>query len=65
MSWGLVQATVTNRMPSCPAFRFADRYLIRQKLGVGGMATVFLAEDLKHHRHVAMKVLQLDQLIAA
>ena len=28
----------------------ADRYRIEGELGVGGMATVYLAEDLKHHR---------------
>jgi serine/threonine-protein kinase len=35
----------------------ADRYTIDRELGRGGMATVYLAEDLKHHRHVAVKVL--------
>jgi eukaryotic-like serine/threonine-protein kinase len=34
-----------------------DRYRIERQLGRGGMATVFLAEDLKHHRRVAIKVL--------
>ena len=33
------------------------RYRIERQLGRGGMATVFLAEDLKHHRRVAIKVL--------
>jgi serine/threonine-protein kinase len=36
----------------------ADRYAIERKLGSGGMATVYLAEDLKHHRKVAIKVLK-------
>jgi eukaryotic-like serine/threonine-protein kinase len=35
----------------------ADRYRIEREVGRGGMATVFLAEDLKHHRRVAIKVL--------
>ena len=34
------------------------RYRIERKLGEGGMATVFLAEDLKHHRKVAVKLLK-------
>ena len=36
----------------------ADRYRIERELGAGGMATVYLAEDLKHHRRVAIKVLR-------
>ena len=36
----------------------ADRYRIERELGQGGMATVYLAEDLKHRRHVALKVLK-------
>ncbi|MFL5489534.1 MAG: protein kinase domain-containing protein [Gemmatimonadaceae bacterium] len=38
----------------------ADRYRIERELGHGGMATVFLAEDLKHRRRVALKVLNQD-----
>jgi serine/threonine protein kinase/tetratricopeptide (TPR) repeat protein len=38
----------------------ADRYRIERELGAGGMATVYLAEDLKHHRKVAIKVLHPD-----
>ena len=34
----------------------ADRYRIERELGQGGMATVFLAQDLKHKRRVALKV---------
>ena len=34
------------------------RYRIERKLGKGGMATVYLAEDLKHERNVALKVLK-------
>ncbi len=36
----------------------AERYAIERELGVGGMATVYLAEDVKHHRKVAVKVLR-------
>ncbi len=35
----------------------ADRYAIDRELGAGGMATVYLAEDVRHHRKVAIKVL--------
>jgi serine/threonine-protein kinase len=38
----------------------ADRYRIERELGHGGMATVFLAHDLKHDRPVALKVLRPD-----
>ncbi len=34
------------------------RYAIERELGEGGMAVVYLAEDLKHHRNVALKVLK-------
>ena len=36
----------------------ADRYVIEREIGAGGMATVYLAEDLKHDRKVAIKVLR-------
>ena len=36
----------------------ADRYRIERAVGVGGMATVYLAHDLKHDRKVALKVLK-------
>ncbi len=35
-------------------------YRIIREIGSGGMATVYLAEDLKHHRQVAVKVLRSD-----
>ena len=36
----------------------ADRYRIDRVIGEGGMATVYLAEDLKHKRKVALKVMR-------
>jgi serine/threonine-protein kinase len=36
----------------------ADRYRIERELGAGGMATVYLAHDVKHERKVALKVLR-------
>ena len=44
----------TDRLSSA----FAGRYRIERELGAGGMATVYLAEDLKHRRKVAIKVLR-------
>ena len=41
-----------------------EHYAVQRELGRGGMATVFLAEDLKHHRPVAIKVLH-SELAAA
>ena len=48
---------ITDRLSTA----LADRYTIENELGTGGMATVYLAEDLKHHRKdrdVAVKVLR-------
>ena len=42
----------------------ADRYTIVRELGAGGMATVYLAHDIRHNRKVAMKVLR-PELAAA
>ena len=35
----------------------ADRYRVERELGAGGMATVYLAHDLRHDRSVAIKVM--------
>jgi serine/threonine-protein kinase len=43
---------------SALASALADRYRIERELGAGGMATVYLAQDLKHGRAVALKVLK-------
>ncbi len=39
------------------AAALADRYHVERELGAGGMATVYLARDLRHERPVALKVL--------
>ncbi len=48
--------TTTERLRAA----LADRYRIEREIGAGGMATVFLAHDLKHDRDVAIKVLHPD-----
>src|SRR5262249_33321401 len=35
----------------------SERYVIEREIGRGGMATVYVARDLRHRRHVALKVL--------
>ena len=47
-------AEIANRLTAA----LADRYRIERELGQGGMATVYLAHDLKHDRTVALKVLK-------
>jgi hypothetical protein len=48
----------TNAQAERLSAALADRYRIERALGTGGMATVYLAEDLKHDRKVAIKVLK-------
>ena len=38
--------------------QLADRYALDREIGSGGMATVYLAVDTRHHRKVAIKVLR-------
>src|SRR5688572_2145136 len=47
---------VTTRLSTA----LADRYRVERELGAGGMATVYLAHDIKHDRAVAIKVLHPD-----
>ena len=45
---------ITSRLTAA----LADHYVIERQLGEGGMATVYLAHDVKHDRNVAVKVLR-------
>jgi serine/threonine-protein kinase len=45
-------------VPTGLATALADRYTLQRELGRGGMATVYLAEDRKHERRVALKVVR-------
>src|SRR5688500_17393911 len=51
-------------MPSRLELALADRYRIERELGAGGMATVYLADDLRHDRKVAIKVLRPERAAA-
>ena len=48
---------MTSPIPVDLQSALSDRYQLRRVLGRGGMATVYLAHDNKHHREVAIKVL--------
>jgi serine/threonine protein kinase len=55
------RSTYLSPMPDLPtAFTDAirDRYVVEREIGAGGMATVHLAQDVRHNRHVAIKVLK-------
>ena len=47
-----------DELPHRLAEALADRYRFERELGAGGMATVYLAHDLRHDRKVAVKVLR-------
>src|SRR5210317_446096 len=50
----MTKSTTPNRLTNA----LAHRYRIEREIGSGGMATVYLAQDLKHDRKVAVKVLK-------
>ncbi|MBY0492501.1 MAG: serine/threonine-protein kinase [Gemmatimonadaceae bacterium] len=47
-------------VPDALAAALADRYTLERELGQGGMATVYLATDVRHNRRVAIKVLHQE-----
>ena len=58
-----MDATLSIRLADMDAWEqlktvLGDRYVLEREIGAGGMATVYLARDLKHNRKVALKVLR-------
>ena len=51
-------------IPQALAAALQDRYRLEHELGRGGMATVYLAHDLKHDRPVALKILHPELAVA-
>jgi serine/threonine-protein kinase len=47
-------------IPDTLAAALAELYTLERVVGRGGMATVYLARDIKHNRQVAVKVLRPD-----
>lgn len=45
-------------IPGGLAAALSDRYVLERQVGAGGMATVYLARDLRHKRLVALKVVR-------
>jgi serine/threonine protein kinase/tetratricopeptide (TPR) repeat protein len=56
--------TIPVGIPPALSDALASRYTLTRELGQGGMATVFLAQDIKHGRDVALKVLREEQSAA-
>ena len=46
--------TASDDIPDRLVAALADKYRLEREIGAGGCATVYLAEDLKHHRRVAI-----------
>ncbi len=50
----MMAATSVADIPTQLADALRDRYVLERELGCGGMATVYLAQDVKHDRPVAL-----------
>lgn len=50
-------------VPDRCATALADRYRLERELGQGGMATVYLTEDVRHKRRVALKVVKPELVV--
>jgi serine/threonine-protein kinase len=59
----MTQASISSETLTAFRASLSDRYVLQRELGQGGMATVYLAQDVKHDRLVAVKVL-LPELAA-
>jgi serine/threonine protein kinase len=51
-------------VPSALASALRERYVLERELGRGGMAAVYLAQDLRHGRPVALKVLHPELAVS-
>ena len=60
----LLNPGVFVELPKAFKAALADRYVIEGEIGHGSLATIFLAHDLRHSRHVALKVLRPDAEVA-
>ncbi len=57
---GTVPYPTMSGVPEALRAALAERYELEYEIGRGGMATVYLARDVKHGRNVAVKVMRPD-----